>query len=392
MRRRIIFMCNALDDVTRIKRGISTDSPAASKKIILLCKALRLDGVRIIILSMGRGGGISEWRNFSGGVHRVNGVPVIYLPFTTIPLFSQLLSSTGLMFAIFKLRLRFFTHLIYYNRTLAFLPSLLISTVLGYSNTLDLEDGEVRNKKSIKTIARVGLVARLFDKLCSKAILACSTLSAVTSIRHTLCYYGTIPTLPMAPRFQYKNLTVLMSGTLCHDTGCDLLIDAIRILRQTDEPWVRNVRFEITGKGESLDQLNSLASETTHPIVIVHGRLSDLGYLSVLNRADVGLSLKLNKGPFANTTFPSKVIEYAANGILVLTTDISDVRKVLGDGATYLNLDEPSELINLIKNITLDSQRSLDRSLAGYNAVKNICLPKLSGKRLSKFIFGTASL
>ena len=56
MKRRLIFMCNAFDDMTRTARGISTDSPAASKKIIQLCKALRLYEVKPIVLSMGRGG------------------------------------------------------------------------------------------------------------------------------------------------------------------------------------------------------------------------------------------------------------------------------------------------------------------------------------------------
>lgn len=391
MMRRIIFMCNALDDVTRRKRGISTDSPAASKKIILLCKALRLNGVRTIILSMGRGGGISGWRNFSGGVHRVNGVPIIYMPFTTIPLISQFLSSLSLIGAIFKLRLRLFTHLIYYNRTVAFLPSLLISAVLRYRNILDLEDGEVSEKRGVRTAARIRIVSRLFDRFCSKVLLSCSALKVVTSIRPLFCYYGTISTLPITPRFKYKNLMFLMSGTLCHGTGADLLIDAIRILRQSDESWLRNVKFEITGKGESLDQFNLLASEVAHPNLLVHGRLSDVDYLRVLNRADVGLSLKLNNGPFAETTFPSKVIEYASNGLLVLTTDISDVRKVLGNGAIYLKLDEPSDLIKLIKAIALDPGGALDHSILGCNAVKNICWPKTSGERLSEFIFGSVS-
>jgi glycosyltransferase involved in cell wall biosynthesis len=382
-------MCNALDDRTRIARDIKTDSPAATKKIIMLCKALRISGVNAIILSMGRGGEIACWKNFSALVRRVDGVPIIYIPFSTIPIFSHLLSSTALAYCIFILRIRCFTHLIYYNRTLTFIPSLLLSRVMGYVNILDLEDGETSGVWGVLKSFQLKLVSQLFDKTCIKALLACRALKAFTSIRPVLCYYGTASSSPATPRFQSKKLTVLMSGTLSHDTGAELLIDAILMLRQTNEPWVRDIRFEITGKGESLGRFHLLASELSIPNLVVHGRLSGPEYSNILSGADIGLSLKLIGGLYANTTFPSKVIEYAASGVLVLTTEISDVRKVLGEGAIYLKRDDPSELIKLLKFIALNQKDALNYSIAGSDAVQKICMPRISGEKLSEFIFGS---
>jgi glycosyltransferase involved in cell wall biosynthesis len=179
-----------------------------------------------------------------------------------------------------------------------------------------------------------------------------------------------------------------MSGTLSNETGANLLIDTIRMMASSKTPGLKNIRFEITGKGESLDEFVKLARATVVPEIVVHGRLTDLDYAEVLNRADVGLSLKLNDGPYANTTFPSKVIEYAASGLLIVTTDISDVRTIFGGGALYLNQDNPLELIRHLEFIAANPNEVFMISEAGQRAVQEICSPKLVGNKLQKFIFG----
>ena len=388
MTKRVVFMCNALDDLTRSERGISTDSPAATRKIILMCKALRLAGVRPIILSMGRGGSMSEWKSFSSVVRRIDGLPLLYIPFTSIPILSRLLSALALIYVVCKLRLRGIKRLIFYNRTEAFLPSLLASSILGYKNILDLEDGELRRSGRLLSCGFARMITCIFDVLCDRALLACSALKQATSIRPILCYYGAIFKFHQKPKFDPKVITVLMSGTLSNETGANLLIDAIRMIASSEMPRLKNIRFEITGKGESLDEFLKLARTTVVPEIVVHGRLTDLDYAEVLNRADVGLSLKLNDGPYANTTFPSKVIEYAAAGLLIVTTDISDVRTIFGDGALYLNQDNPLELIRHLEFIAANPNEVFMISEAGQQAVQEICSPKLVGNKLQNFIFG----
>jgi glycosyltransferase involved in cell wall biosynthesis len=388
MTKRIIFMCNALDDLTRSERGISTDSPAATRKIVLMCKALRLTGVRPIILSMGRGGSIAEWRSFSSVVRRVDGLPLLYIPFTSIPLLSQLISVFGLMYAICKLRPRGVRHLIFYNRTKAFLPSLLLSSIMDYKKILDIEDGEVRMSGRSFSFGISRMNTHVFDVLCDRALLACSALKQATTISSTLCYYGAIFNFHKKVKSDPKPLTVLMGGTLCNETGANLLINAIRNMVSSELPWLKNIRFEITGKGDAIDEFKKLAKALVHPEIVVHGRLTDSDYAEVLNRADVGLSLKLNNGPYANTTFPSKVIEYAAAGLLIVTTDISDVRSIFGEGALYLKHDDPLQLIQHLEFITARPNEAFTISELGQQAVQKVCSPKLVGRELQQFIFG----
>jgi glycosyltransferase involved in cell wall biosynthesis len=336
---------------------------------------------------MGRGRASSKWRYFSGEVKRVDGLPLIYIPFTSIPALSQALSSIALVYVILNLRLRGFYHLVFYNRTTAFLPSLLFSLAMGYKNTLDLEDGEYSPSGSCMERGFIRVKSYLYDGFCGRALLACSALKELTSIRPTLCYYGTVFNFFSKCKLQSENITVLMSGTLCHETGAHLLIEAIKKMRLKKLSWLNKIRFEISGTGDSLNLFRQLALEIDDPKIIVHGRLSNLDYEDVLKRADIGLSLKLINGPYANTTFPSKVIEYAAAGLLVITTDMSDVRKVIGNGALYIDRDDPEELIKYLEFISANLSEVDALIEISQNAVKELCAPNLVGIKLCDFIF-----
>lgn len=389
MKPRVLIICNALDDFTRQQRGITTDSPAASRKIFMLCQALRLAGISPCVVSLGRGRAGGSARFFPHVIRRVQGVPVFYAPFSRIPFLSELISLLAPLGIIFRLRRQDQKAVIFYNRMIAYLPALLVASFFGYRNVLDLEDGEVpaSGQKQAGVLAR--LVPKVFDRFCGGgALLACNALAEYTTARPVLCYYGTAVGEPLSIKWQSECVTVLMGGTLCFDTGAELLINALRQLRRVSPPWAEKLCFEVTGKGPSLEGLTALATESGTPKVFVHGRTTDLQYREVLRRSDVGLALKPNTGPLANTTFPSKVIEFAAEGLLVLSTDISDVHQVLGSGAIYLTQDEPQMLIDLLESVVRDRTTAHERAQRGLRSVQTLCAPHSSGQRIANFIFG----
>lgn len=388
MKPRVLIICNALDDVTRQQRGITTDSPAASRKIFMLCQALRLAGVRPCVVSLGRGRAGGSTAFFPHVIRRVQGVPVFYAPFSRIPFLSELISLLAPLGIILRLRRQDRKAVVFYNRMIAYLPALLVASLLGYRNVLELEDGEVpaSGQKRAGVLAR--LVPKVFDRFCGGgALLACNALAEYTTARPVLCYYGTAVGEPLSIKWQSECVTVLMGGTLCFDTGAELLINALRQLRRVSPPWAEKLCFEITGKGPSLEGLTALAMESGAPKVFVHGRTTDLQYREVLRRSNVGLALKLNTGPLANTTFPSKVIEFAAEGLLVLSTDISDVHQVLGSGALYLTQDEPHMLLDLLESVVKDRATARERAQLGLRNVQKLCAPLSSGHRVADFIF-----
>lgn len=391
--RNLFFVSNALDDTTRIERDIVTDSPAASRKVFLLLKAARKAGVRAMVLSLGRGKQDGTGRYFRSKVCRVDGVPVIYLPFLHYPILSELLSLFSSVPILWRMhRKKGKKTALFYNRLPAYLPALITAKMLRFETVLDLEDGETDLSQWSLSGIKSRILRRVFDSLCSGgALLACHALECTTKLRPTQCCYGTSETLNATAKWDLSPVTVLLGGTVSYDTGAQVLINAIGILRDESPPWARNLRFEVTGKGDCLGLLKALGEDARQPDVVVHGRTTDDEYQEILARTQVGLALKPNSGKLAHTTFPSKVIEFASHDILVVTTDISDVRKVLADGAIYLAVDDPRLLIEKLCWIVENRPTARDLSLNGVRAVSAVCAPEIVGHMLSKFLFKSST-
>lgn len=388
----LFYICNALDDATRLERGIVTDSPAASRKIFLLCQSMRKAGVRAMVISLGRGRQNGTGRYFRCKVCRVNGVPVIYLPFLHIPVLSELLSLFSLVPAIWRMRSKKGAKAaLFYNRMPAYLPGLALARALQIKTVLDLEDGATNASKWSLARAKSQVLGGLFDALCSGgALLACSALETLTRLRPTHCCYGTCESSTWSSSQSLLPVTVLLGGTVSFNTGARLLVDAIKMLRDEAPLWAGNIQFEISGKGDCLHQFEDMVEDDRKPNVTVHGRTTDDEYQHVLAHTQVGLALKPNSGVLAHTTFPSKVIEFASHGILVVTTDISDVRKVLADGAIYLTEDDPLLLIEKLHWIVENREQANNLALQGERAVAASCAPEAVGKAIDRFIFDSS--
>ncbi|MEC5159791.1 MULTISPECIES: glycosyltransferase [unclassified Janthinobacterium] len=387
--RSLFFVCNALDDQTRIERGITTDSPAASRKVLLMLKAARRAGVRAYAVSLGRGRQDGSGRYFGAKVARVDGVAVIYLPFLHTRLLSELLSLLAGVPLLWRLRRRPGRKTaLCYNRLPAYLPTLLGARLLGFNTALDLEDGETDLRQWSLSGCKSRVLRWAIDSLCpGGALLACEALADSTRLRPTRCCYGTTEIAPDAEKWTLPALTALFGGTVADDTGAQLLIDAVERLRREAPAWAAALRIEVTGKGDRLEQLRALGQDPRHPAVLVHGRTSDAEYRAVLARTQVGLALKPNGGKLAHTTFPSKVIEFASHGMLVLTTDISDVKKVLGDGAVYLESDDAGLLIEKLRWIVANRGAAGALAQRGAEAVSAVCAPAKVGAMLDAFLF-----
>jgi len=258
---------------------------------------------------------------------------------------------------------------------------------LGYRSYLDLEDGEVVNGGGLNAwIAKV--VSAQFDRYCCHgALLACGALASMTPLRPLHRYYGIADGEINPDRWKSDRIACLMSGTLAMDTGAPMLIEAIRRMRMRRLEWASKISFEVTGKGESLVEFHRLAVEPGYPLVNVHGRTSNVRYREILRACEIGLALKPLGGALADTTFPSKVIEYASSGLLVLSTDISDVRSLLGEGAHYLERNDPDLLINRLGKIVEDRKSAELCANQGRLAVERQCASKAAGMALSNFLF-----
>ncbi|MEO7497281.1 MAG: glycosyltransferase [Massilia sp.] len=385
----LFYICNALDDTTRLERGIVTDSPAASRKIFMICQALRTAGVRATVISLGRGRQDGSGRYFHAKSVRINGIRVVYLPFLHRPILSELLSLVAFIPLMFRLSSsRGAKAALFYNRLPVYAFGIALARVLGFGTVLDLEDGETTLAASSVAGIRSRALRWYFDAMCNKgALLACSALDAFTSLRPVQCCYGTSEPKQLQRECNPSLISVLLGGTVSHETGAQLLIDAIRLLRAEQPAFAGKIQFDISGKGDCIEQFEALGATQARPAVVVHGRLTDDEYSALLRRTTVGLALKPNVGGLAYTTFPSKVIEFSSNGILVVSTDISDVRKVLQGAALYLSSEDPRELIEQLRWIVENPDEAGQLALRGAQAAESTCSPKLVGQSLAGFFF-----
>ncbi len=384
---RLIILCNAIDDHTRTERGIVTDSPAASRKVFLMARALVGAGVKPLVLSMGRGRADGSARSFSATARRSHGVPVVYMRFTHTRILSEIISLFSPVYILWRVRRsRGRKTIVFYNQLPAYLVALVVAKVLGFRTVLDLEDSSIEGTTALVRIKDV-IRKSVFEVLCDRALLACSALVTKTGLRPTFCYYGVVEKTAALRDWSASRVHVLLGGTIAPDTGADLLAEAIVKLRADPPEWARSVVFEVTGKGPSVPQLSELATHSEVPGLIVHGRTTDAEYREIVARAHVGLALKPNEGVLAHTTFPSKVTEMAAAGMLVLSTDISDVRAVLGDGARYLEQDDAALLIERLRDIVTRRDAASESADLGMRAVAKVCAPQRAGKQLAEFLF-----
>lgn len=389
MIRRLIYVSNALDDDTRRERDITTDSPAASRKIFATSHALRQAGVRAIVLSTGRGRASGSWRYYAAKVRRVRGVPVVYMPFVRLRIVSELLSVLSLCWWVLRLHRKagqktFF----FYNRTSAYIAPLLLVALLRDKRVLDLEDGNLREQPSLWAATSAAFRTLVYRILCSQGtVLANAALGARDVEGPTLCYYGVTTVASAARDWSEPLVTVLIGGTVGVETGADMLWTAISDARATADAWTREMELVVTGKGDFIEHFRRLEGDGGHPRVRVLGRLDDVEYDEVLRSARVGLALKPMRGALADTTFPSKVVEMAGAGMLVLTTNVSDVQNVLGDGALYLDGDDSRQLVQKLRWIVENRDAARSTALRGKNAVHRWCDVRHAGSSLADFLF-----
>jgi len=156
-------------------------------------------------------------------------------------------------------------------------------------------------------------------------------------------------------------------------------------------PELEDLEFVVTGKGDMATSLQALAARDGFPKVKFLGSVSRVDYVRAVQRAHVGMALKLPSSDLADTTFPSKVIELASVGLLVLSTRVSDVPTLFReDGAIYLNNEDPKELAERLLWLIRNREAVAQTAMRGQAYIDEICSPQKVGLLLKAFFFPEA--
>ncbi len=394
----VCYLCSILDERTKAQRAIVFDSPAATKKVFDVCHALQLKSKQVYVVTMARGKQKGVPKHFPASAKQTAKIPVLYAGFSPTFLWTYWVS----MFSIFALVWRVHhqtqgttLHLIAYNRNWLYVPSLILTRVRRGKCYLDLEDGALVDTSGLLARVRYSLIKFAFDLLCSHGsiLVTPGLISQVSTTNNAVCYgVAQTPTDVLFNDWDIDKVRFLLGGTLMRETGASLLIEAVRILNRDFLRYKGQLTIYITGHGELAEELANFAQAEGRGWIEYKGRVAKAEYDKLLNTSHVGLCLKLPSCEMGSTTFPSKVIEIAALGKLVLTTNLGHVGELFGaDGAIYLIDENPQTLANAIISIVTHRETSMQSAHLGQQRVFEICSAEKVADDFSRLFAGNTS-
>lgn len=174
-------------------------------------------------------------------------------------------------------------------------------------------------------------------------------------------------------KFNDENIHVVYAGTFDPTKGGALAAAAAEYLP-------KNYHVHIIGFG-SKDDTNMLLkkideiSKKTQATVTYDGLLNGEEYIRFLQKCDIGLSTQIPEAAYNETSFPSKILSYMANGLRVVSIRIRAIEmSEVGQVLHYYEESSPKAIANAIKSVDIlgpyDS-RELIRRL-NENFIKNI--------------------
>lgn len=174
-------------------------------------------------------------------------------------------------------------------------------------------------------------------------------------------------------RFNDGKIHVVYAGTFDPRKGGALAAAAAAYLPE-------NYHIHIIGFG-SIDDTNVLlkkideVSNKTEATVTYDGLLSGEEYINFLHKCDIGLSTQMPEAAYNETSFPSKILSYMANGLRVVSIRIKAIEMSdVGQSIYYYEEPSPEAIANAIISIDINEpydSRELIRRL-DVNFMENI--------------------
>lgn len=189
--------------------------------------------------------------------------------------------------------------------------------------------------------------------------------------------YGTYDIEPDRKcKFEDGKIHAVYAGTLDSRKGC---LTAVNAARHLDGRY----RIHVLGFGNEQDKqtlLNEIKTVNSESMckVSYDGLLSGADYLNFIGRCQIGFSTQTSDAAFNETSFPSKVLSYLANGLRVVSVKIKSIaQSEVADLLYFYDENTPSAIANAIKSIdfndSYDGRKIVKELDDGFKkAIKNI--------------------
>jgi glycosyltransferase involved in cell wall biosynthesis len=336
-------------------------------RLIPTLRACRKGGTAVWALSLGRNRQLGTFRWYPATISRIDGVPVVYAAYWDCPILTHVVTILSLGFIIWRLRDRV-ASAVFWNAMPHYVLALFVSRQAGMRCVLDLEDG-VRDDIRGFTGAVQRSLLRVWDRCADAAMVANSSLLDQIKTRPAYLYYSVARDVPVTKNWDGK-LKALFSGHLSVDAGAEKLIESLLILRDEAPSVLEEIKFTVVGGGPHEDRIHLACENELHGCVEYRGRVTDHEYSEMLREYHIGLCLKMPDQSMGQSTFPSKVIEFASNEMLVVSYKVSDIPLLFPEqGAFLLNGTSGRELVEVLKTIAVNMNEAHMRAQRGKRAI-----------------------
>jgi glycosyltransferase involved in cell wall biosynthesis len=365
---------------------------AASNKVAGILAALRCQRHTAHLVSSPIVTSSRNRKLFGGRVLREAGAGGIYLPSISIPGLNRLFSSV--FYLAFSLKIGRRDTVILYN----FFPEYMLAALylrFRYGRrkiVIDVEDAPRDDECGVRGLMnRVSF--KFLRRICGRpALVASQSLGDFLNLHEVCVINGIAPrnraVRGLATMRASARIGFLYGGSIEPNTGLDLFVSSMRQLAMCHGNIAQDVSFTVTGRGGG-DRLAALADEMKRAgfEFRVLQNADAAQYRTLLSESDVGLSLKLPGSGVDKTTFPSKVIEYAAHGLLVITTKVSDIEDVFhSNSATLLEGADELHLTSAILEIANNWPKFSNIALIGEKLVRQRYDPDTIGLDVIAFL------
>lgn len=178
--------------------------------------------------------------------------------------------------------------------------------------------------------------------------------------------YGTYKVEPqIAEKFDDGKIHVVYAGTFdIRKGGATASIEATRFL--SDNYHVHICGFGTEKEREDIKQQISEIAKTSKATITFDGLKKGEEYIKFIQRCHIGLSTQNPLAAFNDTSFPSKILSYMANGLSVVTIDIPVVRTAyIGKYLNYYTEQKPECIANAILSAKIENNnRSVIKELS----------------------------
>ncbi len=226
---------------------------------------------------------------------------------------------------------------------------------------LEVEEiyGDVLGKKNV--VKREQHFFSLADKFLFATELLDEKIN--TSNKKSAVIYGTYKVSPILEnRIDDGKIHCVYAGTFDpRKGGAFAAVNAAEFLN--DEYHIHIIGFGSDKEKELLNKLIQDVSRKTKCVITFDGCFSGDEYLKFIQKCHIGLSTQNPEGAYNNTSFPSKILSYMANGLEVVSIRIPVIElSSICDNITYYNENSGQAIAKAISSVVI-SEANTNRCL-----------------------------